>query len=262
MTRTSRWVVAVLAGCGLAAQAGCGKAPAPAAEEVVPRPEDRVAFASFERPVARGQAPDEERPKPPKDEPPATDGFRFPEDRGGELLARLLPPTLPPATDPPGRQRRLLSPSAVEQPTLPLPPVPAQPPRLPPSKPKRPARPGPVPEELPLVGPHAAAALPQAQTLPAGKRVKAAGPDVTQPPPLPILSPQPAAERASFDDPTAEASQAAALARSPAPRATAAPFLRLFLPDPFENAHTARLRNPPPEDPAPAAATPRTPNRP
>ena len=42
--------------------------------------------------VARGKADTED-----KKEEAGKDGFRFPDDKGGELLARLLPPSLDPA---------------------------------------------------------------------------------------------------------------------------------------------------------------------
>jgi hypothetical protein len=58
-------------------------------------------------------------------------------------------------------------------------------------------------------------------------------------------------DRASLDSPTAEASAALAVAAPIAPRVKPAPFLRLSLPDPFENAQAVRLRVPPAEEPAP-----------
>jgi hypothetical protein len=57
---------------------------------------------------------------------------------------------------------------------------------------------------------------------------------VNQPIPLPILA-QPVSSRAPLDDATAEASRNAALATSPPARSTPAPFLKIDLPNPFEN---------------------------
>jgi len=65
-----------------------------------------------------------------------------------------------------------------------------------------------------------------------------------------------------MDDPTVEASLAAALALSPPFRVTAIPFVRFVLPNPFEHRETIKLREPPPEDSTPVTATPKTPPKP
>jgi hypothetical protein len=71
-------------------------------------------------------------------------------------------------------------------------------------------------------------------SFPAGKRTRLPSVDVNQPLPLPLLA-QPVPDRAPLDDATGEASHTAALAAAPPRRGTPAPFLRLGLPDPFEN---------------------------
>jgi hypothetical protein len=163
------------------------------------------------------------------------EGFRFPEDRGGQILSKVLPPSekaVPPAERDVTSPRRH-PPSGLDKPSLPLPPVPAEMPRLPAGK--SPAlRPRPLPEDLPLAGHLTDPTPPQAPTLHAGQRVRIPSVDVNQPIPLPILA-QPASNRASLEDATAEASRNAAFATSPPVRSTPAPFLKIDLPDPFEN---------------------------
>src|ERR1700687_2027319 len=61
------------------------------------------------------------------------EGFRFPEDRGGQILSKVLPPSekaVPPAEREAPSPRRH-PPSGLDKPSLPLPPVPAEMPRLP-----------------------------------------------------------------------------------------------------------------------------------
>lgn len=72
-------------------------------------------------------------------------------------------------------------------------------------------------------------------------------PDLKQPLGLDALGQQ-REERASLDDPTEEAAQAATLARLPPPRRAPAPWVRLALPDPFEYHQAIRLSVLPPED--------------
>jgi hypothetical protein len=84
--------------------------------------------------------------------------------------------------------------------------------------------------------------------MPAGLPPRVASADVSRPPPLP-LTPRPSPDRASLEDPTAEFSALQAVAAPPPARTTPAPFLRVNVPDPFENAAAVRLRTPPAEDP-------------
>jgi hypothetical protein len=107
-----------------------------------------------------------------------------------------------------------------------------------------------------LVWPH----VPEPAHLAVGPRVRIDSPDVNQPIPLPLLG-QPTLDRVSLDDPTLDASTAAALALSPPLRKNPAPFVRLVLPNPFEYRDSGRLRNPPEEDTMPVTATPRVPGK-
>ena len=57
----------------------------------------------------------------------------------------------------------------------------------------------------------------------------------------------------SLDDPTADASLAAALAARMPERTVPAPFEKLAVPDPFENRQAVRSAAAPPEESLPAA---------
>ena len=109
---------------------------------------------------------------------------------------------------------------------------------------------GPVALDLPTLPVTLAVALPAHPLLPAGlplrMRTEDAGlagiPMFQTRPPGPVLDPT--------ADPTAEGSQRSILLATPAPRTAAAPFLRLAIPDPYEERNAVRL-TPPPVDAAP-----------
>lgn len=75
-------------------------------------------------------------------------------------------------------------------------------------------------------------------------RIRAPSPDVNQPLPLPILA-QPISDRASLDDPTRDASIAAATSARIPPRTRKAPFIKGTLPDPYDH---RRMDVPAPEE--------------
>ena len=214
-----------------------------------------------------GAAAADENPRPaakdaPREGPKAEeggDGFRFPDDSGGELLGKLLTPPVQPA---PGEDRigphRFARSSAIESPRLPLPPIRLEPVRLPVEKTSGLARPGPLAEGVPLVSYYGTPEPPEAPRLPAGAPVREPSVDVNRPVPLPLLGTE-TPDRAPLDDPTTEASLAAALAAPLPQRTTPAPFLRLGVPDPFENRRTVRLPAPVEEPAVPVSASPRTP---
>jgi hypothetical protein len=208
------------------------------------------------------QSPDKDkRPgENPKGIAPGQGGYRFPADPGGQQLAKQLPPRENfrlPAERPSGpRPHPALA--ALDNLNLPLPPSQAGIPRLPAPKATRPTLPGSLLEEAPLLGFRNDPAPPQEPALSPGVLVKAPSPNVSQPVPPPLLG-QPVPDRAPLDDPTVEASLAAALAAEPRSRTNPAPFLKLTLPDPFENRQTGRLRSTPPEEGIPVAATPALP---
>jgi hypothetical protein len=176
------------------------------------------------------------------------DAFRFPDDRAGQIHSKTLPPSekLPAGHDAPA-PRHLPPPPHFDKPSLPLPPSQADMPRLPAGKSPL-LRPRPLPEELPLVGHKTDPLVPEVQYLHTGDRIRVPSVDVSKPIPLPILA-QPVSSRAPTDDATSDASLSAALAATLLGRMAPAPFLKLNLPDPFEN----RLKPPvvPAEDVAP-----------
>jgi hypothetical protein len=200
--------------------------------------------------VARGKADDDEV---------VTDGFRFPDDKGGELLARLLPPALDAAAlkdHVPHAPPRSKAPPNLEVPTLPLPPALPGMPRVN-LEPKRPVLlPRLVLDET--LGEGVLLNLPEAHIFVTGEKMKDKGIDVNQPPPLPTQS-QPVPDRASLEDPTLEASIVAAVAAKVPLRTGPVPFQRVSIPDPFENYNPVRLSQPPTEDSQPPVGPARNP---
>jgi hypothetical protein len=245
--RTHPWKVAGVTACaGLLGLCGCM-----ARQEAILVPAPGQVMAQEAAPAEAS---------PAADEAPPVDNFRFPDDQGGKLLAKLLvppeKPVPPPAVSSGPRQFPGLS--SLEQPAATLTPPPAAPPQFPLAKPAHGFRPDPPAEETPLLGYRGTPAGPHDQYLPAGELVRLPSPDVNRPAALPPLA-QPVLDRASLDDPTSAASLDAALAAPVPQRSTPAPFLRLSLPDPFEHRQTVKLRAIPPEDLMPVAASPRLP---
>ncbi|HTU16541.1 MAG TPA: hypothetical protein VMG10_00635 [Gemmataceae bacterium] len=207
--------------CGglLLASLGCSRS----AVVMVPEEPSRADEAVAKETLARGQA----------DEAPGS-SFSFPDDAGGVLLAKVLPPKpsetlLTKRTEPP-RQSALSA--SMKPPALPLPPGQAILPRLPDVRQHAPLRPSLLLEES-LDGLSAPLVLPEKLSLPVGARVHVHSIDVNEPIPLPTLS-RPVTERASLEDPTRKASIAAALAAPIPSRSSKAPFLKLTLPDPYD----------------------------
>jgi hypothetical protein len=190
-----------------------------------------------------------------------SEGFRFPQDRGGKLLADLLPPAqqqsrLP--SDEPATPVRFALPRSLERVESGLPLCTSEPSRWNPSQGKSAARPRPVPEGVPLADCRADPVVPQRDELFAGELVREWSPEVNEPLGLPILA-QKQGEIAAADDATGDVSLAAALAAAPPKRTTPAPFLRLSLPDPFEHRRTVRLQQEFPESGVPVTASPKPP---
>jgi hypothetical protein len=90
--------------------------------------------------------------------------------------------------------------------------------------------------------------------------VRVAAPPLDQPLPLPFLA-QKALEPLPGDEATAQFSAAAALAAPMPWRQQPAPFLRLTIPDPFENHPAARLSTEWPESAIPSTQAPRAPRQ-
>jgi hypothetical protein len=241
-----------LCGCLLLAVAGCGKArmvraPTSVGPEDPEQPVVRVARAS----------PEAEPPSRSTDPPAQPEAFTFPADRGGELLSKELTPARP-LPEPAAKPRRFKVSPSLEAPELPLPPSLAGHAAPPPERPRKPPLPRLITPEA-MTGLTLEVALPKAQPMPVGVRAKEVGPDVNKPAPLPILGQQ-VPDRASLADATTEASAAAMLQATMPVRQRAVPFLRLTIPDPFENYRPLRLPLLP-ESTQPVTASPRTPQR-
>jgi hypothetical protein len=186
--------------------------------------------------------------------------FRFPEDKGGPLLQRLLSPpeTLPPEKVARPQPRRMSK--TIEQPRLPLPGVVMLPS---PSLERKQTTPPPqllTPEPPLLGGPEAVLSLPQSHEFPVGERLRMPSADVEQPAALAPMA-QPLPDRGALLDPSLAASRSSVLEAPLPERTTPAPFLRLTLPDPFENRDTVRLRSPLGKEQVPNTPTPRAPQR-
>jgi hypothetical protein len=212
--RQTAWLFCVC----LAASLGCGR-PA-----VVAPPRDGLSAA-------------EPSPHAEKDADKETDGppFHFPDDAGGALLAKALPPTETKGPlDAPIAGPRRLSPSAgLDAPPLTLPPSQMLPLQVPAERTGKPLAPHLTVDEtlgISLGDPQP----PRPCSFAVGDRIRLPSVDASQPIPLPILA-RPTADRAPLDDPTLEASAEAALAAPLPRRAKAVPYFRVTLPDPFEN---------------------------
>jgi hypothetical protein len=168
--------------------------------------------------------------------------FPFPADHEGRLLAEKLRPSdqMPPLADEkridPKRQP---GPATLENPELRLPAATVgQPASIPLEKGRsKPVRPTLLGGEAPLSRQRIEVDPPVAVKLPAAPKIAWPSPDINQPIPLPILA-RPVVDRASLDDPSGDASQAAALASTVPDRTT---------PAPFEHRNAVRLRTPPTE---------------
>jgi hypothetical protein len=185
--------------------------------------------------------------------------FAFPRDSGGALLAKLLPPdTAAAAGERTTRPVPRPAPRGLDVKSEPLLPpraagsMPPQPPQV-----KKPAiRPRLVAAEE-LTEASERVRLPEETLLPAVDRAREPSPDVNEPLALPILA-QPVPDRAPLEDPTGDASTAAALAAALPQRVIPAPFLRLTIPEPFEFRRPLTLVVPT-ETAAPHTSTPQTP---
>jgi hypothetical protein len=220
--RSSTLLAKICCGGLLLTVLGCSRSAVVVTPEAASRADEPAA-----PPVARGKI----------DEPAATP-FAFPEDAGGVLLAKVLPPKEPeaPRTDRTEPARQPMTSRRIDLPALPLPPNHATMPRLPAPAKTAPLRPRLVLDETPSGLPDSPI-LPQLPSLPDGGRVRVPSVDVNQPIPLSMLA-RPVADRASLDDPTADASAASALAAPIPSRTTKAPFLKLTLPDPYDHRRT------------------------
>ena len=184
-----------------------------------------------------------------KKEPEKDQGLPSPKDKGGKLVGDLLRPTEKSLVDE-LTKKRLSGPAFLERPEIPSPPYKGLPPKPAIKNVGKPVRPKPAAEEIPLSRFFGDPKLPVVVKLEGAALVKWPMPDPNEPAPLPILA-QPKSDRAPLTDPTTDASTDAALSGTIPVRDNPAPFLRINIPDPFENRQTIRVRNPLPEDPTP-----------
>jgi hypothetical protein len=227
---------------------GCGRSAVAvdAAEPVVAKP-------SAAQPVAQVA---QVAQQPAQAEP-----FRFPADKGGQILSQILRPE---ATakglhgDVPPARRDLKPPTGVAQPETPLAQGPGGLPQRELQRPAPPVRPRMLAEGAPLSGQDPQAPRPSRQALPTGPLAQQSARDPAAPTPLPYIG-LILTDRVPLDDPTADLSLRAALAAEPPARATPVPFAPENLPDPFANARTVQLKAPPAESPEPPTASPRVP---
>jgi hypothetical protein len=222
-SRPTAWLLCVC----LAASLGCGR---PAV--VVPSGNGLSAAepAPHSAPEADKQA----------DAPP----FHFPDDAGGALLAKVLPPTdvKGPLEGVKAGPRRQASLAGLDAPPLTLPPSQAGPPRLSAERTRKLLTPHLTVEET-LGLSRDDPAPPQPRSFVGGDRIRLPSVDASKPIPLPILA-HPTADRAPLDDPTLEASADAALAAPLPRRAQGVPNFRVTLPDPYDNRRPLSLPAP------------------
>lgn len=183
----------------------------------------------------------------------AENNFRFPGDKAGGFLAQLLRPAerLPGAlADAPSTQKGLTGARGLENPQVPLSAGPADLPRrtLEPAAPA--IRPRQLGEGMPLAGYRDQPVAPTRPALATARPVALPSADVREPAPVPALNPL-LPDRVPFDDPSAAASREVALSAAPPVRTNPVAFTPENLPDPFANAQTVRLRQPPAENPQP-----------
>jgi hypothetical protein len=171
-------------------------------------------------------------------------------------VEELSHPSVPPAEFP-GQPVAWPGARAVERPQLVVDVFTGVPPRPSALASAKPPMPRPMPEGQPPVAQTSSA---QRVELPSKPLVQVPALDVETPLPLPILA-KPKPDRASLDDTTLEASQAAALERVRPRRTERVPFAPVNLPDPFENVRTGAVRNPPEESDQPPPVPIRTPGR-
>jgi hypothetical protein len=185
----------------------------------------------------------------PKKEPDKGKEAAVPKDKGSKLVADLLRPADKSLVDELSK-KRLSGPALLERPEIAAPAYKGLPPKLAVKADGKAVRPKPAAEGIPFSGYFADPQLPAVVKLEGTALVKWPMPDPNQPAPLPILAQQ-RPDRAPLTDPTADASIDAALSGIIPARDNPAPFLRINLPDPFENRQTIKVRNPLPEDPTP-----------
>jgi hypothetical protein len=225
---------------------GCNQSSPPAAPDVTvvaanPRPEPA--------PPPKIEAPKKEQP-PKKEEP--QQAFPFPNDAAGRALPKVVLPPAPAqqAVEKFGKEPAVRAvPRQIADPDPRVKSLYALPALLPEKAAALlPAAPA---ETIPLDLGFGTGRMPGRPVLPESPGVSRKARDVKLPPELTPLA-QPAADRASLDDPTSEAGNAIIVNRTPIPAFGTAGFLKVTLPDPFELAEQEKPKVPAAAEPSAA----------
>jgi hypothetical protein len=182
--------------------------------------------------------------------------FTFPADDGGKILGQILPPKAPAPLGPlPAKiaserslPAYLAAPDAATIPASLAPRPYPQPMRVA-------SRPTPLPDRVPSDLAKREVDLPESVVLPVGALTKIDPLDVKQSVALPILA-RPTTDRASLEDPTTEFTARSIVNNNLPLRVTLSLFVKVNLPDPFENAEPAKVKITIPDDPAKALGNP------
>jgi hypothetical protein len=201
--------------------------------------EVKAVAAANPEPAPAEPVPSPDDPAPQQPQPPVTP-FAFPEDWGGKLLERTLPPSMALHSAREGARGPLPRkvPVFIEQPEVTLAPAPLSLPALATAA-RKPLRPWPLTDTFPFQANQDEPQIPDRPRLASGVPSSQRAPNVNEPPPLPTLA-KPVTGRASFEDPTADFSNEQAIARELPLRTKPAPFQRVDLPEPFEPKRTPR----------------------
>jgi hypothetical protein len=239
MTRQMRILGSfALAACGVA---GCNQATPPA-----------VAVVPAEVTTTQAAPATPAQPVPDVKVDRISDGgkFTFPDDIGGKSLAKIVTPPVPAA---------MPAAVALTQRDRPIPDIlnsaPPQSfdatsvmPRLPMPE-TRPVRPAPLPDRVPIDIGVTLATLPARSELATGPLTRVEARNVNIPVELPLLSSRPVSDRAPLTDPTIEFTAQSAISSNLPLRTEPTGFMRINLPDPFENTEAAKPRTPIVENP-------------
>lgn len=223
--KSGRWL------CASVFVVGCNQAVAP---PVAQAPVETVAVVVAVKPDMPENPANKVEPPvavmPPAKEKP----FAFPKDAGGEWVAKVVTPAVPPAlpaAQPVTPRERILPAYLDGSPSLAEPA--SAPPLLKNADLKTPL-PTPLPDRVPVELAPPMPLLPDRQPLPTHPLTRDERPDVSLPVLLPTLSPVPVPERASLADPTTEFTAQSVISVVLPLRLEPTGFLRLNLPDPFE----------------------------
>lgn len=264
-----RWKAVGVCLLSLTLVGGCGKPAGSAPVEVVeapkenPPPESRTPTVPESRPAPKTTEPKTAEPKkdesktpqpkePVQPETPTVAGkpFAFPNDRGGKILENFLPPKL--AAMKPERveiipKERVL-PEFLNSATAGLPAAADAPPilRLPSRKEFQPTT---LPEKIVSDFGLATPPLPPMTEPEVGSLHKQPTRDPSRPADLPFLASKPVADRAPLDDPTVEFTAQSVVSLLLPLREAMAPFMKLAIAEPFENAGKTAAKPAVVEDP-------------